>query len=258
MVVGEASRVPIWICRKTDEIGTGWDVPVSSESIRHDVQLRGNGQTDCQAPMVLAEPLEAAVIDRIVKIGVNVGDRQKIFEAAMREVDDEGRKLASQIDIARHRLTRVQAEIQNLLEVLKHMGKSGITSVGDELKQLEAERGKLHADIKAMTEQESPLKRMSEAGRAFLENWMDIGEILDGAEPDEQRCVLHHFIQSLELSFLDTEEKRAEYSLTLFPEVGPEKFQSHNGNETVPDFGNGLDLLSPQALVRQKGEKAPL
>ncbi|MCA9076597.1 MAG: recombinase family protein [Planctomycetaceae bacterium] len=167
-------------------------------------------KTDCQAPMIPAESLEAAVIDRVVKIGVNTGDRQKIFEAAMREVDDEGRKLASQIDIARHRLTRVQVEIQNLLEVLKHMGRSGITSVGDELKQLEVEREKLQTDIKAMTEQESPIKQITEAGRAFLEDWQDIGEILGGAEPDEQRCLLHHFVQSLELKFLDGEEKRAE------------------------------------------------
>lgn len=99
--------------------------------------------------------------------------------------------------------------------------------------------------------------RVSGAGRAFLENWMDIGEILDGAEPDEQRCVLHHFIQSLELTFLDSDEKRAEYSLTLFPEVGPENFRPHNGNETVPNDGDGLDLLSPEALVRQRVKRLP-
>ena len=213
-------------------------------------------KTDCMAPMISAASLEEAVIDRVVKIGVNVGDRQKIFDAAMRKIDDEGQNLASQIDIARHRLTRVQAEIQNLLEVLKHMGKSGIASVGDELKQLETERDKLQAEIKTMAEQESPFQQMSEAGRAFLENWTDIGEILEGAEPDEQRCVLHHFIQSLELSFLDTEEKRAEYALTLFPEVGPGKFGPRNEDETVPNDGNGPDVLTPEAFFCPKGEKA--
>ncbi|WP_158261432.1 MULTISPECIES: hypothetical protein [Pirellulaceae] len=44
------------------------------------------------------------------------------------------------IDIARHRLTRVQSEIKNLIEVLKALGKFGIASVGTELKELEAER----------------------------------------------------------------------------------------------------------------------
>ncbi|MBR9804669.1 recombinase family protein [bacterium] len=214
-------------------------------------------KTDCKAPMIPAEALEEAVIDRVVKIGVNLGDREKILEAAMREIDDDSRKLASKIDIARHRLTCVQAEIGNLLEVLKHMGKSGIASVGDELKQLEMERDKLQEDIKAMTEQESPFKRMSEAGQAFLENWTGIGEILAGAEPDEQRCVLHHFIQSLELTFLDTEEKRAEYSLTLFPEVGPGNFGPQNEKETVPSDGNGLGVLTPEAVFCHKGQKAP-
>ncbi len=108
-----------------------------------------------------------------------------------------------------------------------------------------------------MTEQESPFKRVSEAGQTFLENWTGIGEILEGAEPDEQRCVLHHFIQSLELTFLDTEEKRAEYSLTLFPEVGPGNFGPQNEKETVPSDGNGLGVLTPEAVFCHKGQKAP-
>lgn len=214
-------------------------------------------KTDCNAPMIPAESLEDAVLDRVIKIGVNIGDRQKIVEAAMREFDDEGRKLASQIDIARHRLTRVQAEIKNLLEVLKQLGKSGIASVGDELKELEGERDKLQSDIKAMSEQESPLQRLSGAAREFIENWKDIGELLAEAEPDEKRCVLHHFIQSLELKFADAQEKRAEYFLALFPEVGPVRMEVPKNNETAPDHGNGLDVLTPEAFFCQVGEKAP-
>ncbi len=214
-------------------------------------------KTECQAPMIPAESLEEAVIDRIVKIGVNVGDREKIFEAAMQKIDKEGQNLAPQIDIARHRLTRVQAEIQNLLEVLKHLGKTGIASVGDELKKLEEERDKLHSEIKVMSEQESPIRQMSEAGQVFLKNWTGIGEILEGAEGDEKRCVLHHFIESLELNFVDSKEKRAEYALTLFPEVGPQNYWDQNENETVPKNGNGLDVLTPEAIFCQKGEKAP-
>ena len=98
---------------------------------------------DGQAPMPL---------DRVVRIGVNVDDRKKIVDAALREIDGEGRKLAAKIDTARHRLTRVQAEIQNLLEVLKHMGKSGLASVETELKELELERKTLKSQIKEMTE----------------------------------------------------------------------------------------------------------
>lgn len=214
-------------------------------------------KTDCKAPMVPAEALEEAVIDRVVRIGVNVGDRQKIVDAALREIDDEGRKLASKIDIARHRLTRVQAEIQNLLEVLKHMGKSGLTSVESELKDLEQERETLKSQIKEMTEQESPLKRVSDAAREFIENWRDIGEILEEAEPDEKRCILHHFIQSLQLKFVDAQEKRAEYSLSLFPEVGPPNSEGPNAKGTAPKNGSGPDVLTPDAKLRQNGEKAP-
>ena len=213
--------------------------------------------TDCKAPMIPAESLEEAVLERINRIGVNVGDRQKIVEAAMREIDDDGRKLASKLDTARHRLTRVQAEIQNLLEVLKRMGNSGIASVGNELEKLEAERENLQQEIKVVSDQEAPLQRISKASREFIENWNDIGQLLAEANPDEKRCILHHLIQSLELKFVDTEEKRAEYALKLFPEVGPENFQPQNENETVPDYDNGLDVLTPETLVRHKGKKAP-
>lgn len=30
-----------------------------------------------------------------------------------------------------------------------------------------------------------------------------------------------------------------------------------NGNETGPDDGDGLDVLTPESLVRQRGQKAP-
>ena len=50
--------------------------------------------------MIPAEALEETAIDRVVRIGVNVGDRQKIVDAALGEIDDERRKLASRIDIA--------------------------------------------------------------------------------------------------------------------------------------------------------------
>ena len=213
--------------------------------------------TDCNAPMIPAEALEEAVIDRVVRIGVNVGDRQKIVDAALREIDDEGRKLAAKIDIARHRLTRVQAEIQNLLEVLKHLGKSGLTSIKGELQELEQERETLKSEIKEMTEQESPLKRVSDAAREFIENWRDIGEILEEAAPDEKRCILHHFIQSITLKFVDAKEKRAEYSLALFPEVGPPDSGRPNANGTDPKNGDGPDVLTADSKLRQNGEKAP-
>ncbi len=214
-------------------------------------------KTDCQAPMIPAEALEEAVIDRIERIGVNVGDRQKIVDAALREIDDEGRKLASQIDIARHRLTRVQAEIQNLLEVLKHLGKSGLTSIKGELEGLEQERDTLKSQIREMTEQESPWKRVSDASREFIENWRGIGDLLEEAEPDEKRCILHHFIQSITLKFVDAMEKRAEYSLALFPEVGPSESRSPNANGTAPKEGGGPDVLTADGKLRHNGEKAP-
>lgn len=72
-----------------------------------------------------------------------------------------------------------------------------------------------------------------------------------------KRCILHHFIQSLHLHFVDTEEKRAEYSLTLFPEVRPENIGQENRNGTVAEGGDRPDVLTPEALVRHKDKKAP-
>ena len=222
-------------------------------------------KTDCSAPAIPAESLEEAILDRVVSIGVDVGDRQRIVEAALSEIDDESRKLESRIEIARHRLTRIQTEIRNLVQVLKHAGAEGITSIGDELKELEGERSRLQTEIKTMTEQESPVGQLQRTGQKFIENWGDIGGILREAEPEEQRSILHHFIQSLVLTFANPEEKRADYSLRLFPEVRATDFLSENGfgngseNEkgTVPETDNGPRLLTPEAKVRRVGEKAP-
>jgi hypothetical protein len=120
------------------------------------------------------------------------------------------------------------------------------------------ERETLKSEIKGMTEQESPLKRVSDAAREFIENRRDIGEILEEAEPDEKRCILHHFIQSIALTFVDAKEKRAEYSLALFPEVGPSDSGGKNANGTDPKNGDGPDVLTADAKLRQNGEKAPL
>jgi len=37
----------------------------------------------------------------------------------------------------------------------------------------------------------------------FINGWGDVGEILREAEPEEQRSILHHFIQSVVLTFVN-------------------------------------------------------
>ena len=98
---------------------------------------------------------------------------------------------------------------------------------------------------------------MSDAAPEFIENWRDIGEILEEAEPDEKHCILHHFIQSIELRFIDANTKRAEYSLALFPDVGPGHSGGENENGTPTKPGDSPDVLTANAKLRHNGEKAP-
>ncbi|WP_437203603.1 hypothetical protein [Planctomicrobium sp. SH664] len=85
---------------------------------------------------------------RIIRIGLDVENRQGITEAAKREIDSEGRESGSRIEFARLPLTRIQMDIRNLVQVLTHTGAEGIASVGDELKELEEEQSRLQAEIK--------------------------------------------------------------------------------------------------------------
>ncbi|HWL10928.1 MAG TPA: hypothetical protein VNQ76_21145 [Planctomicrobium sp.] len=101
------------------------------------------------------------------------------------------------------------------------------------------ERSRLQAEIKVMAEQESPVNRLQPPEQKATNSGIEVGEILRKAKPEEQRSILHHFIQSLVLTFVNPEEKRADYSLRLFPEVRATHFLSEDGSKNGSENEKG-------------------
>lgn len=68
-------------------------------------------------------------MDRVVALGSQDQDREKIIRAALHSIDENVRSIGSEAEGVRHRLTTVQTEIQNLVRVLKRVGEAGLVSV---------------------------------------------------------------------------------------------------------------------------------
>ncbi len=184
-------------------------------------QVHNGGRTACAAPAIPAEALEQAVIGRVTVLGSDEAARDQVVREALRCVDGEARRLESETEHARHRLSAVQAEIQNLLGALKLLGQEGVESVQEELARLEGERSELRRQLQRLAERQSPLTQAAEAARRFIETWEGVGELLRQAEPEEQRTLLQHYVEVIELRATDAEGKRGTYALRLFPEVRP-------------------------------------
>ena len=176
----------------------------------------------CKAPMIPALGLEQAVMDRILSLGTRDEDREKVVDAALGDLEAEASKTDSEVEIVRHRLTTVQAEIQNLVEVLKRMGAGAISSVQEELAKLEAERRHLRDRLHAHAEQVAPrMATAAAAAKKFIDTWGSVGELFEHATPGERRMILQHYIEVIQIEFDDADGKTGKYALRLFPEVRP-------------------------------------
>jgi chaperonin cofactor prefoldin len=173
-------------------------------------------------------------------------------------VDDGSQRIESEIAAARQRLGAGQAEINNLVGVLKQQGQGGMASVQDELARLEAEQTQLRESLKGLTEANRPLDAASAAARQFLETWESVGQLLEQATQNELRTILEHYIEVVELRPAPEDPKRGTYVLKLFPELRPlgdPSLIKENGTP-VASLDRGA-VLTDTALVCGAVEKAP-
>jgi ElaB/YqjD/DUF883 family membrane-anchored ribosome-binding protein len=209
----------------------------------------------CKAPMIPAEALEQAVMDRIINLGTHDEDRGKVVKAAMAAVESETRKLDSDAEVIRHRLTTVQTEIANLLGVLKRLGAGAVASVQDELAKLEEERSQLQDRLQVHVEQSAPKAAgAAEAAEQFIRTWTSVGELLEQATPDERRVILQHYVEVVEITFDDPDGKMGKYALRLFPEVRPLDIPPSGNRNGTPKGGS---VLTEDRIVCQSDKKAP-
>ncbi len=132
------------------------------------------------------------------------------------------------------------------------------TSVREELIKLEEEKRQLRDRLQAHAEQTAPKTAMMATGKTFIDTWSSVGESLEQATPEEQRTILQHYIEVVEITFDDPAGKMGKYALRLFPEVCPaDQNPSRNGNGT-PIRGSALTENANLCLVDEKAPRVGL
>lgn len=222
-------------------------------------QLHEGRTVSCGAPRIPAEPLEAAVLDRIRVLGTLEAAREKIVEQTVAFLDDEGRRLAAEEDIVRRQLGKIRGEINRLIEVLKTLGSGALDSVREELTRLESEEKQLARELRRLASRQQPLQRISAQTRRFLETWQGVAEVLDQASADEKRLIIQHFIEVIELTATTETGNAGTYALKLFPEANPPAAEMSEKNEHGPDGADASDrpVLTENGSVLQLVGKAP-
>ena len=145
-----------------------------------------------------------------------------------------------------------------MLGVLKTLGTDGLSTVREELERLEIERSKLRGQLEEIEQAKVPQDELKAECRRFIESWTDIGELLDSANLQEQRVILQHLVEVVELRSTDPTSKRGTYVLKIFAEVGPLATKAgKNANNPASDGAENRVVLTENGLVRQFDEKAP-
>ncbi len=216
-------------------------------------------KTACSAPGFPADALEEAVLARVRQISLHPDVRQKIVDNALAKLGGEAQRIAVEVASVQQRLSRVQAEINNLLGVLKESGAAALTAVADELTRLEGEQRSLRSELADLQELRAPLSAEEEQARKLIDGWQGLPELLEDATLEERRVVLQHAIQALELRAVEQSDgKKGTYAMAIFPEFGmPGKAHSPNENGPVSGEAEKGAVLTPNPLVREVGEKAP-
>lgn len=229
-----------------------------------------NGKSGCTNPQIPAEALESAVIGRLRRIATTPEARERIVQEALRNLGDDTARVERELGLIRQRMTVVQTEINNLTKAIARLGEAAAELVEEELTQRKTERDRLREQIKELELENAPHDAIEAQARQFVEQWSDIGQLFDDATLEEQRVILQHLIEIVELQVTDRVEKAGTYMLRLFPEIGP--LLPDDGNEPVKGHqisrpqetkktglpkGETGRVLTDSALVRQFGQKAP-
>ena len=228
------------------------------------------GKDSCDSPAYRADALETAVINRLKRISTTPEARQRIAAEALRHLGDDAQRIERDLGLVRQRLSTIQAEINNLTKAIARMGAEAAELVEEELVQRKQERDQLRDEAAELEREKAPRDLVEARARRFVEQWSDIGQLLDDATLEEQRVILQHLVEVLELKMVDRDRKRGTYVLRLFPEIGPllpAEGTSATGDSPIlgdPETqraglprGKTGRVLTENGLVRQFGKKAP-
>ena len=147
--------------------------------------------------------------------------RDGIVQEALKVIAEESTRVHGEEEIVRKQLARIRGDISRLVGVLKTLGVSALMSVKEGLSRLEQEERRLDERLQEVSKRKDPLDTISSQARQFVETWKNVGQLPDQADAEEQRLILQHYVEVIELRATDGKGKTGTYALRLFPEVRP-------------------------------------
>ncbi len=114
-------------------------------------------------------------------------------------------------------------------------------------------------ELRRLADRQRPIERTNEQARKFLQTWQGVAEILDQASADEQRQIIQHFIEVVELTGTTKKKDAGTYSLKLFPEANPTAAEQASKNDHGPSEINLSErpVLTENDSVLQLVGKVP-
>ena len=182
-------------------------------------QVHEGGRQSCQAPRIPADDLEDAVLERVRQIGTDENTRSVIVDKAIQGIDETAQRLQVQKSAAQNRLGQVRAEIGRLVDALKQLGSLAVVKVQEELTALAEEEQRLKQSIETLSSGQAPLDETVEMARRFLATWKGVGDLLDQVDPEQRNQILQHYVEVIELAYVDTDTKVGVYAMQLLPEI---------------------------------------
>jgi hypothetical protein len=98
---------------------------------------------------------------------------------------------------------------------LKRLGEQGMATVKDELDTLADEQATLQGRLEELARRGTPFEQVNRVARSFVETWASVAELLKFAKPEEQRIILRHYVEVLEVRPVG--KKVGSYVLRLLP-----------------------------------------
>ncbi len=206
-----------------------------------------HGRKACCTPY-LPVTVEDVIVQRLVELSGDEPEREKIVDAALGQIGNHKLVLEAEIEIVRRQAAVTQAQINNLVEVLKASGAAGLASVADELRRLQAELNQQHAKMRELQLSQSMVVETSDEGRRFLESWRTVGQALQLASPSEKQELLPHLIEVVEFHPAQN-SKTGTYRLRLLPDAA--------GSGTTTDQCNSATNAGSLTAVRSEDVPAP-
>ena len=216
------------------------------------------GRTACDGPRFAAEPLEEAILARVRDLAHQLPARERIVREALNQLTTDTQRVELEVAAHRMRMTTVQREINNLVTVLAQGGLTSLDTVKEALDERTGEKGTIQARIEELSAQLAPAHDIAQAARQFIEEWGRVGNLLEAADPAEQKLILQHLVEVVELRSSGVAGGCGTYAIKLFTQP-PERAEGEDGDRSDGDEGDDADgpALTGPSLVRKVDEKAP-